>query len=430
MRNVICLELNEVNLDSAEYYFARGDLKTLADIVKKHGICETVSEQHYDHLEPWIQWVTAHTGLSFEQHGVFRLGDAVGRNLTQIWEMLHSKGLKVGAVSPMNAENHEGQFEFFIPDPWTPTFATAPPLAERLYKAVAQAVNDNAQDKVNASSAMWLIGGLLRYARPENYGIYINLARRARREKWTKAIFLDLLLSDLFIHLNLKHRPDFSSLFLNAAAHIQHHYMFSSAAYEGDQINPGWYISPSADPVFEIYDLYDKILEKMKKKFPDHRVIITTGLHQDPYPKTTYYWRLKNHSSFLKKIGASFDFVEPRMSRDFFIKCKNKKDALETEQKLSSAISNDGFLLFEVDNRGDELFVMLVYPDDIGPGFQFSIDNVRYDDLHKDVAFVAIKNGQHNGTGYFVDCGKEKTSNREIFPLTETPKKIMEAMGL
>ena len=59
----------------------------------------------YEHLEPWIQWVTAHTGLDFAEHGVFRLGDIVARDLPQIWEQLEEKGLRVGAICPMNAKH-------------------------------------------------------------------------------------------------------------------------------------------------------------------------------------------------------------------------------------------------------------------------------------------------------------------------------------
>ena len=35
-----------------------------------------------------------------------------------------------------------------------------------------------------------------------------------------------------------KIQPDFSNLFLNSGAHIQHHYLFNSKAYVGDIKNP------------------------------------------------------------------------------------------------------------------------------------------------------------------------------------------------
>ena len=38
---------------------------------------KTRSEQEYELLEPWIQWVSIYTGKTAKEHGVFRLGDIV-----------------------------------------------------------------------------------------------------------------------------------------------------------------------------------------------------------------------------------------------------------------------------------------------------------------------------------------------------------------
>ena len=71
------LELNEVNFELLRRYIGKGELPTLAALLSRHGLIETSSEAEYEHLEPWIQWVTAHTGKTFAEHGVFRLGDIV-----------------------------------------------------------------------------------------------------------------------------------------------------------------------------------------------------------------------------------------------------------------------------------------------------------------------------------------------------------------
>jgi len=41
-----------------------------------------------------------------------------------------------------------------------------------------------------------------------------------------KALILDSLLVDVHFTLWIKYKPDFSNLFLNSGAHIQHHYLF------------------------------------------------------------------------------------------------------------------------------------------------------------------------------------------------------------
>src|SRR5262249_24401137 len=147
----------------------------------------------------WIQWVTAHTGLTFAQHGVFRLGDIVGHDLPQIWERLEQHRLRVGAISPMNAKHRLPNPHFFVPDPWTRTDISAPPSLRRLSNVISQAVNDNAKRTISLSSACALIAGILRYARPVNYPRYAALAARAPWRHWNGALFLDQLLADVFV---------------------------------------------------------------------------------------------------------------------------------------------------------------------------------------------------------------------------------------
>lgn len=428
VQNVIVLELNEINFEFLDFYIKQGRLPHLAAFFGRHGYCETTSEQEPEHLEPWIQWVTAHTGQSFAEHGIKRLGDIVGQSHPQIWERLEAeKGLRTGAVSPMNATNSARAPAFFLPDPWTRTGITGSPLAKLLYGAVAQAVNDNAQARITPWSAVKLILGWLRYSKIANWPQYVGYALAAREKPWSKALFLDLLLTDLFFSKWRRTKPDFSTLFLNAGAHIQHHYMFSSAAYAGSNRNPDWYIKPGVDPLLEVYELYDRILGRALGLSPEPRIMLATGLHQDPHPTVTYYYRLKNHEAFLRRIGIPFASVVPRMSRDFHLHCTDAAEALEAEARLRAVRAETGEPLFYVDNRGHDLFVMLTYPNEIGPGFRLRVGNEEVEGFDQDVAFVALKNGEHNGIGYFADSGQAATELPASFPLKDLPNRIVTA---
>ena len=73
--------------------------------------------------------------------------------------------------------------------------------------------------------------------------------------------------------------------------------------------------------------------------------------------------------------------------------------------------------LFEVDNRGDTLFVTLSYPHEIKPS----------DPLSREVVFVAIKNGRHNGIGYFIDTDQSAAPSAEPIPLTELWSRMVSA---
>ncbi len=105
MKKLLFLELNEVNFEFVEHYAGRGELPAFARLLKAHGYARTRSESVYELIEPWIQWFTVHTGMPYEKHQVFRLGDGAQADARQIWEELSTRGLKVGAFSPMNAGN-------------------------------------------------------------------------------------------------------------------------------------------------------------------------------------------------------------------------------------------------------------------------------------------------------------------------------------
>lgn len=426
---VLLLELNEVNFDHVRSYAALGKLPVLRELIEEHGVVETTSERSYEELEPWIQWVTAHTGKTLSEHRVYRLGDIIHHDIDQIWEVLERQGLKVGAISPMNAKNRCRNAAFFVPDPWTPTGVTASATLKGLYQAIVQAVNDNAQARLTPGSAARLLAGLGAYARSANYGTYAGLAVSAiRRRPWTKAIILDQLLADVFVSEVRRSKVDFASLFLNAAAHIQHHYMFNSKVYEGPHTNPAWYIPEDADPVLDVYAVYDRIVGQVRRAFPSARLLLATGLHQDPHPEVTFYWRLKDHARFLSEAGVPFQRVEPRMSRDFAVYCADQVEAQRAASRLSEVKAGDGTPLFEIDNRGTDLFVMLVWPHDIPDDFEYRIGNRSYRGLREAVAFVAIKNGEHNGIGYLIDTGTPFHGGRRM-PLSEMPNRIATACG-
>ena len=212
-QKLLLIELNEVNFDFVGRYVAQGELPALAGLLSKHGLIETSSETEYAHLEPWIQWVTAHTGKTFAEHGVFRLGDIVEHDLDQIWEQLERAGLSVGAISPMNAKNRTRNAAFFVPDPWTRTSVSGDRSLQLLAEALAQAVGDNASARIEAGSYLKLLRGLAAHFRISTFGQLAKFTLGRRSAPWYGAMFLDRFLADVFVRQWRRHRPDFSTLF-------------------------------------------------------------------------------------------------------------------------------------------------------------------------------------------------------------------------
>ncbi len=425
MVRLILLELNEINFRYLERYIDKGFLPKFRRVFEKFGYAQTRSETKHEYLEPWIQWVTAHTGKSFSEHKIFRLGDAITHEHRQIWEYLEEgKGMKVGAISPFNGVNRLKKAAFFLPDPWTKTAVTGSRLDRAISDAVSQAVNSNAHGNITLKSVVSLVLGAVSYARLTNYGKYLDYMLNAKACSWYKALFLDLFLADIFINKLRRKQPDFASLFLNAGAHIQHHYMFSSSVYDGEPKNPAWYIDSDKDPVLAAYQLYDAILGAILKNFPASRIMLATGLHQDPCSEIKYYYRLKDHAHFLQQLGIVFSEVHPRMSRDFLITFENQQEASKAEAELLSIKCPEGSEIFYVDNRSTTLFVELQYAKEIKPNFELYKNSVPFMRFAEHVVFVALKNGEHNGIGYFVDTGSHRVARDTVFPLAALPEKI------
>ena len=429
MKNrTIFLGLNELNFDYIKFYVAQGNLDNFKKLLEVQPSIETVSENENKLLEPWVQWVTIHTGKTFEEHNVFRLGDIVNNpQLSQLFEELESEGLTVGAVSPFNAENCLDNPAYFVPDPWTKTNSSGNWIVRAVYQAVHQSVNDNANAKLNLKTLVSLGLGLLLYVSFSRWSHYLTVLFNIKKPG-AKAVILDSLLADVHLALWKKTKPGFSNLFLNAGAHIQHHYLFNSKAYHGDIKNPEWYCPKDFDPLIQILTEYDKQIGKLLK-LKNVKLIVATGLHQQPHEHLTFYWRLRVHVKFAAMIGVSnFSAILPRMSRDFLIKFENDLEAVNAEKRLNSFYSSkDDIKIFEVDNRGTSLFVELVYPNDLEDSdcIYSNESDFELERFKSHLAFVAIKNGEHNGVGYLTANFELKLDEKiDLFNLKSIIKKV------
>ena len=127
-----------------------------------------------------------------------------------------------------------------------------------------------------------------------NWPLYIKLASKAlKKQKWNKALFLDLFIS-MYIKI-IKTKPDFTSVF-NAFAHIQHHYYFNSKFITVQSVIR-FGIFGRNDPFLDALDVYDRIIDHLAHE--NSEILISTGLRQVPYTQRKFYYRLRDHLSFL-----------------------------------------------------------------------------------------------------------------------------------
>jgi len=399
-QKLIFIELNEINFDVIKFYIKNGEqLPSFEKIIKK-GIINTESEDEYENLEPWIQWPSIHTGKTYDEHKIFRLGDFVNSTDMQFFEKVEKVGFYVGAISPMNATNKLKNPAYFIPDPWTRTPCDSSFFSKSITDAIIQAVNDNSQSKLTFKTIFNLGLAFIALARPSRYLPMAKYAFNALGKPWRKALFLDMLLYEIHKTLFKRKSPNFSTLFLNAGAHIQHHYFFNSTYVNSTELkNPAWYVEKDDDPFLEMLQVYDEMLTDILE-LQNTEIIVATGLSQKPYDQLKFYYRLKDHSSFLKRIGLEFSDVTPRMTRDFLVSFDTEDQAFKAEQQLSKILINNKVRLFEeIDNRGKDIFVVLTYSSEVTDRTMISYSG-KESSLIDLVSFVAIKNGEHQSKGF------------------------------
>ncbi len=398
MKKLLLIELNELNFDYVKMYLTKEKLNTFAYIINNNFI-HTVAETEYENLEPWIQWASVHTGMEAKQHNIFRLGDMEYSNIEQIFEILNTEGIKVLSLSPMNAMNKLKDDSIFIPDPWTNTKSDASWWSKKLSGMLSETVNENSNNKISVKNILIILLGFLRFVRFKSYPSMFRLALNSIKHKWRRALFLDKFLHEINIFYLKSGNFKFCSIFFNSLAHIQHHYFFNSRYTDKLINNPEWYIKSSDDPLLESLKIFDGILADYFVQ-KEYEIILATGLSQTPYKKLVYYWRLKNHKDFLNRMNINYADIKPRMTRDFEITFDTREDLLNAKEKLSLIKEKkSGTEVFgEIDDRGNTLFVVLTFSEDLKNTTLMLNKKELLSDDH--ISFVGIKNGEHNSRGY------------------------------
>ena len=405
--SLLLLQLNEINFDIVDKYLANSEnneFLNLKYLKNNFNFFHTFGEGKYKNLEPWIQWTSVNLGKTFDEHKIFRLGDIIKHSSQkQIFETIEEKGFKVGAICPMNTENRLVNPSYFIPDPWTETSSDNSKFSNRLSKMLKQSVNDNAAGKLTLSSMLTILEILIKTIDFKNTYFLIKLALSSIINPWKKSLVLDYIIHMVHMKFLKKNFSNFSTIFFNAGAHIQHHYLFNSKYINEVSKNPDWYVKSISDPIEDMLQVYDRIIGNYLKILNgENKLIVSTGLRQVPYKMVKFYYRLKQHSSFLKKIGVKFAKVLPRMTRDFEIIFENEHDQRNAKIILQNikCLNNNLNIFGEIEDRNKSLFVTLNYPNEVKKNDYIKINSELKLNFYNEIVFVAIKNGMHDSKGY------------------------------
>lgn len=324
-RRVICIEFNELCPRLLESWMAEGKLPNFKRFYDASqvltGLADVTDEKF---LEPWIQWYSLHTGLSYDQHGVFHLTDGPAAGHTDIWHALLDAGLTVGNCAGMNAGAFAKPGSFYLPDPWCSTEPPYPPELAAYQRVVVTKVQENSNSGTTLSRKDYanFVSFLVRNGLRSTTVLAVVeqlMAERRGPNGWKRAALLDRLQLDVFLSYWKRMTPDFSSFFINSTAHFQHAYFHL--------LEPGAFNLPADelhDPVHQDavafgYQQMDRILgDFMALEQQGVMLMLSTALSQQPNEDAgRRYYRPRDASALLTRLGIDATTLLPVMAQQY-----------------------------------------------------------------------------------------------------------------
>ncbi|HLB52360.1 MAG TPA: hypothetical protein VJK48_01450 [Chlamydiales bacterium] len=417
---MIFLELNEFNDDLLREAARLFSLKNIQKLITLHRT-QTFTEDTYesDFLEPWVQWVSVHTGQPSSSHQIKHLGDIPHLQKTpQLWERLSEMNITSGIWGAMNASRNGAKHcKFFLPDPWT--------ASETGYPDELQALLDPlrylAKNYLNPTQLnRWKTAkGLLNLFASKNLLWKISkeipaLARNALRfrgEHFPFISWLDSVSTQLFLNYRQEHNPTFSLIFLNSLAHLQHHHWKNPSIADNERLKIG-------------FQYLDRILGALFASLkPGEPFLVTNALSQKntTSEKPWILYRQKDPRNFLEAVSIQRARVEQHMTHDahlFFESasdCKRAKQLLEQAQILESQL----FLVESYPQDDRKLFYRICFTDKVTEDSTFTLGNraFRFFDLFTP---IVQRTGKHipEGTVYStISSLPTSMKNHELFEL-------------
>jgi hypothetical protein len=443
---MIMLEFNELSPALMDTFIDQGYLPHFKRLRDASQVFTTVAEEVAPNLDPWIQWVTVHSGLSFDEHGVFHLGDGHKLAVRSLWDLIAAEGKTVWVCGSMNIKYDLPLRGAVVPDPWTVGMSPFPAELEPYYLFVQRNVQEYTNDRVPLSK-----GDYLRFMKfMVAHGLSARTVRsilgqlwserRTGKGKWKRATILDKLQRDVFLSYFKRLRPAFSTFFLNSTAHFQHAHWrnmdpepFKIKPTDADQ-------AEYQHAVRYGYEEMDRIVGDIVAAAPENAVIVmATALSQQPcliyedIGGKTFY-RARTFEPLLEFAGITgCQKVEPVMSEEFHLRFGNEVDAAKAAEHLS-ALRIEGRQAMQVEQRGTNVFSgCIIYTQlehdallECGPNGK----SIPFFRLFYQVE--SLKSGMHHPDGilWMRIPGSRPNVSREKVSLRDLPPTILSLFGI
>jgi hypothetical protein len=338
-KKMILVEFNELTPKLMHEFIADGQLPNFKKFNSSSQVYTTDSKAEGEALNPWIQWVTVHTGLSPDEHEVFLLSQLDNFKGDFIWDTLSKAGIKSWICGSMNAKFKEGFNGYFLPDPWSNGVSPFPEEKLSNYFDFVQKSVQGHSNKSGVSSSKFLsfmLGNGLSVKTILKICKQILSEKILKKPNWKRATILDELQFDVFKHYYLKEKPEFATFFSNSTAHFQHHYWKDmDPEIFGEKLES--VNQNQKDAILTGYKNMDDMLGRIVKLADDDTVIVfVTALSQKPYLKDKrHYYHITSEKDLKQKLELTQAYkYKPVMAEQFHLECKNEEDAIALHTRL------------------------------------------------------------------------------------------------
>jgi hypothetical protein len=316
-RKLLLLEFNEITWSIIDPMIARGRLPNLARLRREGAWGSPEALERHPHLDPWITWVTVHTGVDRTVHGASVLEqDSQTIKAKRSWDYVVEAGKSVGVFGSISAYPPRPVPGFMVPGPFAPGSETYPeylrPVQDlnRRYTQVHNHIMQESGPGAMAREAFDVFRLGLSAATAGRIVQQLAIERARPHMRWKRVGLQPLINYDVFATVYRRYQPDFATWHTNHAAHFMHHYWramddskFTSPSTPEEKIKYG-------EAVEYGYDLCDELLGRFMRLVDDNTVIVVaSSMGQKPYvhemfPEGKLAVRFKDVSQILALVGA------------------------------------------------------------------------------------------------------------------------------
>ena len=343
-------------------FIAEGILPGFKRLFDEAYIFKTDAGESPPALEPWIQWVTVHTGKAYAQHKVFELSDGHLYRGDRVWDIVSDSGGSVWVCGSMNSAIRDGKINgLILPDPWAVGIDPFPVTAFRDYfRFVSTYVKEYSAKNIPLSVLEYVRFGWFVLSHGLSlrtiWQLLVQLLTEGKgNKKWAMAFVLDNIQFDLFRYFYKKFNPVFSTIFLNSTAHLQHFYWRNM---EPDLFD----IQPSAQDQVRYHDAIRRgymqmdglVCRTLDMAGADTTIVFATALSQQPLVKHDLdggklLFKPYDNAKLIRLAGI---VTTPRqdqvMSNQFYLVFDTEEEARDAAERLSSIMTSEGEMLLDV----------------------------------------------------------------------------------